>query len=66
MKSTIHVNGMSCEHCVKRVTKACLGAEGVKDAVVSLVEKTAVLEHEGADLQEIVNKINELGFEASL
>lgn len=66
MKSVIHVNGMSCEHCVKRVTKACLSAEGVTDVVVSLEEKTASIEHTGADLQGIVDRINDLGFEAAL
>ena len=31
-KMTIHVKGMSCEHCEKRVAEAVNGVSGVKSA----------------------------------
>ena len=65
METIIHINGMSCEHCVKRVTKACAAA-GVSEVSVSLEEKRIHIQHEGADLDGIIAAINDLGFEASL
>jgi len=35
-KETIKISGMSCNHCVMRVTDALKGLDGVKDASVSL------------------------------
>ncbi|MHB8292752.1 MAG: heavy-metal-associated domain-containing protein, partial [bacterium] len=35
----INVYGMSCEHCVKTVTKAILALKGVISAEVSLKDK---------------------------
>ena len=41
MEKTINVKGMTCPHCVKHVTKALSGMEGVSDVVVSLEAGTA-------------------------
>lgn len=41
MEKTLHVEGMMCEHCVKRVKKALEGVEGVEEAVVDLDAGTA-------------------------
>jgi len=35
-KTTLKISGMSCNHCVMRVTKALKGLPGVADAQVSL------------------------------
>lgn len=35
-KETLKISGMSCNHCVMRVTNALKGIEGVEDAKVSL------------------------------
>jgi copper chaperone CopZ len=35
-KTTLKINGMSCEHCVKTVTKALEELDGVKKAQVNL------------------------------
>ena len=41
MEKTINVKGMTCPHCVKHVTKALSGMEGVSDVVVDLDAGTA-------------------------
>ena len=41
MKKTINVKGMTCPNCVKHVTKALSGMEGVSDVSVSLEAGTA-------------------------
>lgn len=41
MEKTIHVKGMTCPHCVKHVTKALSGMNGVTDVAVSLEAGTA-------------------------
>lgn len=44
MKKEILVEGMMCQNCVKHVTKALTGVEGVSDVRVSLEEKKAFVE----------------------
>ena len=41
MEKTISVKGMTCPHCVKHVTKALSGMDGVTDVVVNLEAGTA-------------------------
>jgi len=36
MKKKIKINGMSCEHCVKRVKNAMEGIEGVNNVQIDL------------------------------
>ena len=43
MKKTLLVEGMMCAHCVKHVTDALLGVEGVSAAEVTLATKQAVV-----------------------
>ncbi|NLX69786.1 MAG: heavy-metal-associated domain-containing protein [Clostridiales bacterium] len=44
MKKKIFIDGMSCQHCVNRVTRALEEIPGVKSAKVDLDEKLAVVE----------------------
>ncbi len=44
MQKTIKIDGMMCEHCVKRVKKALEAVAGVESAAVSLEGKEAVVE----------------------
>lgn len=41
---TLHVEGMSCQNCVRYVTKALEGVDGVSNVQVSLENKQATLE----------------------
>ncbi len=64
-KKTLSVEGMSCEHCVKRVTEALEKVEGVKKAKVDLKKKSAVvvLEQEVAD-ETLVAAVVDAGYQA--
>ncbi len=65
---TINIEGMSCNHCVMRVTNVLEGLSRVKKAKVKLKEKKAdvTLEKEGSISSEaLIAAVNELGFKAS-
>ena len=60
----INVYGMSCDHCVKTVTKAISEINGVLSANVSLKDKYAdvVYDENIVNIKDIVNAINEAGY----
>jgi len=65
---TIKVEGMSCNHCVMRVTKVLEELQGVKKAKVDLEKKKAdiTLEKEGAvSIEALISAVNEAGYKAS-
>jgi len=64
MTSTIKIKGMSCEHCVKAVTKALNGIQGISDVVVSLEAGEATFSYEGAVDQDLLREqIEDAGYE---
>ncbi|MDR1288709.1 MAG: cation transporter [Treponema sp.] len=64
MKTTLHIEGMSCEHCVKHVTEALKGIAGVSSAEVNLKKKSAVVVHEDSvDLSAMTAAVKEAGYE---
>jgi copper ion binding protein len=66
MKTTLQVEGMTCDHCVKHVTEALEEVDGVSAAAVSLKEKTAVVEHgEGVSLAALKAAVVEAGYETA-
>lgn len=65
MVTEIKVEGMHCQHCVKRVKKASEAVENVKSADVDLETGKAVITHENADISAVISAINALGFNAS-
>lgn len=69
MKSlTITVKGMTCQSCVKSVTKTLSEIGGVSNISVDLVSETASLDYNENQTapQQLVNAIDDAGFEASL
>jgi copper ion binding protein len=63
MKTTLKIDGMSCEHCVKHVTNALQELEGVSAAAVSLKENTAVVDHaEAVTLEAMKAAVAEAGY----
>ena len=62
---TYTVEGMSCMHCVKHVTNALLEVNGVKDAKVSLSEKSALVNAEGVDFATLKAAVAEAGYTLS-
>ncbi|MDR2760066.1 MAG: cation transporter [Spirochaetaceae bacterium] len=64
MKTTLNIEGMSCDHCVRHVTGALKGIPGVKEAAVSLKEKNAVVDHEDKVTLELMKAaVVEAGYE---
>ena len=64
MKTTLQIEGMSCEHCVRHVTQALEELAGVASVAVSLAEKKAIVEHEDSvTLEQMKGAIEEAGYE---
>ena len=66
MKTVVNIDGMTCGHCVKAVEEIILEIKGVKTVEVSLDAASAVIEYENANIDDIVEEINDSSFEASL
>jgi Cu+-exporting ATPase len=67
MDKKLSVEGMTCQHCVKRVKKIIEKAEGVSDVTVLLDRKEAAFTFDPAatDIDGIVKAINDFGFTAT-
>ncbi len=65
-KFIVGVEGMSCQHCVKRVTDEIAAIEGVKDVDVSLVEKSATVTADEIYRDEVAAAIERAGYRARL
>jgi copper ion binding protein len=64
MKTTLKIEGMSCEHCVKHLTEALKAVAGVSSASVSLENKNAVVEHGDTVTQDALKAaVEEAGYE---
>jgi copper ion binding protein len=64
MKTTIKINGMSCEHCVKHVTEALEHIAGVSSVKVSLKHNNAEVEHlDTVSLEALKAAVVEAGYE---
>jgi copper chaperone len=68
MAQTIQLNieGMTCDHCVHAVTTALKDVPGVKDAKVSLADKSALIEGEGVEVEKALAAVAEEGYSASV
>ena len=62
MKTTIHVEGMMCNHCKMAVEKAVSGVPGVANAEVDLAAKSVSFEGQ-ADLAAVKKAIADAGYE---
>jgi len=66
MQKKLSVEGMTCEHCVKRVIKIIEKFSGVSDVQVVLEQKEASFTCEpAADVAGIVKAINDFGYSAA-
>jgi copper chaperone len=62
--ATIKIRGMSCQHCVKAVTKALSGIEGIKDVSVDLEKgEVSFSEQKPVDRAIIKKQIAKAGFD---
>jgi copper chaperone len=66
-KTTMRVEGMTCDHCVQSISRALQEMEGVTRAAVSLDQKTAVVEHQDdkPTPEQMLAVIDEEGYSAS-
>lgn len=64
-KAVLHVNGMSCQHCVKAIEKAVGALPGVAGVSVDLAAKTATVEYdpEKGTVEKIRLEIEDQGYE---
>lgn len=64
-KNVIKVEGMSCEHCVKAVTKAVSKLPGINAVAVDLKAGTVSVEHDPVQspLEKIIFEIEEQGYD---
>jgi len=66
MAKKIHIEGMSCDHCVKHVTTALIEVDGVKDVKVDLKGKVAEVELAGTvDDSKLKEAVEEAGYEVT-
>lgn len=66
MEKKLRVEGMSCQHCVGRVTKYLESVKSVTDVHVDLENKSAVFKAgSDIDMKAIINKIQSFGFTAT-
>ena len=66
MTSSLKIEGMSCEHCVKHVKEALEAINGVKSAHVTLKEKSAVVDHgDEVGLETLKAAVVEAGYEVA-
>ena len=65
VKTILKVDGMSCEHCVKAVTKAAGSLPGVENVTVDLKAKTVAVEYDPdkSPLEKIKFEIEDQGYE---
>ncbi|MDR3147018.1 MAG: cation transporter [Treponema sp.] len=66
MKTTLKIEGMSCEHCVQHVKEALEGIGGVKSAKVSLKKNSADVQHDDkVSLVMMEQAVEEAGFKVT-
>lgn len=67
MKETvITVQGMTCDHCKRSVTRALMALEGVSAVEVDLQTKQVVVKHDAAaGLAAMVQAVEGIGFQAA-
>ena len=65
-KTTLKIDGMSCEHCVKTVTKALEDLDGVKKAQVNLKRGSAKVTYDSdkVNVDKLIEAVVEAGYEA--
>ncbi|WP_446898934.1 heavy-metal-associated domain-containing protein [Clostridium sp. LBM24168] len=66
VKRTVHVEGMTCQHCVQHVKEALESIDGVSSAKVDLNSKTAVVKSSSEIDDNVVKEaVKNAGYEVS-
>lgn len=61
-KTTIAIDGMSCQHCVMRVKKALEGLSGIKESSVGIGQATVEFDEAKIRKKEIEDAIIKAGY----
>jgi copper chaperone CopZ len=66
--TTLDVRGMTCGGCVRHVTHALEGIDGVRRVEVRLAEGRALVRHDGgrAPVRSLLEAVGEAGYDASV
>jgi len=66
MEAILEVDGMSCMHCVNKVTKVISGFKSAKDVKVDLDKKEAKFSFDESKekIDDIIGAVKKAGFEA--
>ena len=64
-KIKVHIGGMTCASCVRRIETGLAGLEGVTNVSVNLATEKAVVEYDSGKIsaEQISGKVSELGYE---
>lgn len=65
MVTTLKIDGMSCDHCVRAVEKALRGVDGVESASVDLAQGTATVQG-NADAAAMIAAVADAGYNAAV
>ncbi|MBQ7978935.1 MAG: heavy-metal-associated domain-containing protein [Candidatus Methanomethylophilaceae archaeon] len=66
MKTTLKIEGMMCEGCVKKVNDKLSALDKVSKVDVNLKAGKATVEHDGATDEELISAVVDAGFRASV
>jgi copper chaperone len=61
-KATIHIDGMSCQHCVMRVKRAIEGLAGISDLSVEIGTANVTFDESKIQQTEIENAVVRAGY----
>ncbi len=64
-KVPLHISGMSCAACVRRVEQGLAGLKGVSSAAVNFATQTATVDYDPAEIgmDQMAAKVRDLGYE---
>ncbi len=65
-RTTLKIEGMMCEGCVRTVRESLEGTAGVSSVDVNLKKGTAVVEHDGTTDESLIRAVVDAGFRASV
>ena len=65
-KTTLKIEGMMCEGCVKKVKDGLESVDNVTSVDVNLKKGTATVMHEGAADEALISAVVDAGFRASV
>ncbi|MBR1452554.1 MAG: heavy-metal-associated domain-containing protein [Candidatus Methanomethylophilaceae archaeon] len=66
MKTTLKIEGMMCEGCVKKVDDKLSALDKVSKVDVNLKAGKATVEHDGATDEELISAVVDAGFRANV